>query len=81
MIDELAVVAPIDAVGELGESNSEERVHVHAGIAHAAEKTRPCGEASHMVVDHHYFHSLTGFLYKYVGYFVSEFVVGEYVVL
>jgi len=34
-----------------------------------------------MVVDHHYLHSLTGFLYKYVGYLVSEFVVGEYVVL
>lgn len=77
----LAVVAPVDTVGELGKCYAEERVCLHSVFCHAFEKPASCRETSHMVVDNLDFESFVRFADKNIGNLFACGIVGEYVIL
>lgn len=77
----LAVVAPVDTVGELGECYAEEGVCLHSVFSHAFEKAASCREASHMVVNDLDFESLVRFADENIGNLFACGIIGEYVIL
>ena len=79
--DYLAVVAPVDAAGQVVERHLEERVRVNAGSSQPLEESVSRRERPYMVIDYLDHHARACAFHEYVCNFLSEGVVREYVVL
>ena len=74
---QLAVVAVVHLPGECRELHGHERVYLHTSFAHPLEELVAHAPASHVVIYHPYFYSLTCLVYQGIGKEVAQWVVGN----
>ena len=77
----LAVVAVVDAAGQLGEGYLEEGTHDDAGLLHLLEKTLLDRPAPHVVVEHPYLYPPAGTSQQHLFHAGTQLVVFEDIVL
>ncbi len=79
--DELAVVAPVDAVGKLREGHLEERVRLDAGLVHHLEEPVSRRETAHVVIHHLDLDAFGRLAHQNLRDLMAERVVEEDVIL
>ena len=76
-----AVVAPVDAVSQLGECHTEERMSLYTGAPHLTEEPPACRERTNMVKKNPYLHTVARIIHKYGSYLMAQGIIRKYIIL
>ena len=71
----LAVVAPVDAEGDIGQGDLKEGVHLNTRPSHALEHPRLEVERADIVIEHPYLHTLLRLVHEQVDHPLPHLIV------